>query len=65
MDSQLFLNNNSSLNAVYIYIYIYIGSKKLNHVSSKLYCSTNISELFQDLQKQLVNYLILTDQFIY
>lgn len=61
MDSQLFLNNNSSLNA----IYIYIGSKKLNHVSSKLYCSTNISELFQDLQKQLVNYLILTDQFIY
>lgn len=61
MDSQLFLNNNSSLNAVYIYI----GSKKLNHVSSKLYCSTNISELFQDLQKQLVNYLILTDQFIY
>lgn len=61
MDSQLFLNNNSSLNAVYIYI----GSKKLNHVSSKLYCSTNISELFQDLQMQLVNYLILTDQFIY
>lgn len=61
MDSQLFLNNNSSLNAVYIYI----GSKKFNHVSSKLYCSTNISELFQDLQKQLVNYLILTDQFIY
>lgn len=61
MDSQLFLNNNSSLNAVYIYI----GSKKLNHVSSKLYCSTNISELFQDLEKQLVNYLILTDQFIY
>lgn len=61
MDSQLFLNNNSSLNPVYIYI----GSKKLNHVSSKLYCSTNISELFQDLQKQLVNYLILTDQFIY
>lgn len=61
MDSKLFLNNNSSLNAVYIYI----GSKKLNHVSSKLYCSTNISELFQDLQKQLVNYLILTDQFIY
>lgn len=61
MDSQLFLNNNSSLNAVYIYT----GSKKLNHVSSKLYCSTNISELFQDLQKQLVNYLILTDQFIY
>lgn len=56
MDSQLFLNNNSSLNAVYIYI----GSKKLNHVSSKLYCSTNISELFQ-----VVNYLILTDQFIY